>query len=242
MSGNLFSGVKSSIQHRKIIKHVRKRQSSVITIEPNCDGYIIVPDDTLIKCGHKECSNYDTFNDNIYNKKMTAYIKIKNTLEKNSLELKELPIKPPKPNNFERLLKYEQQNKNTNCLIQSNAILYLIKNGYTLVKDICSIVEINHPRKYFEAHHAIPFANELSTIKQENYMNTINYTGNYDFITHDNTHDNTHNNIHVNSNSYNIPQYNIQYEINRHNTLTCNKPEHHNINDKIAFYDLSSNI
>jgi hypothetical protein len=241
MSDNLFKEVVNTFNKRKSIKHVKKRQNSIMTIEPDDSGYLIIPDNQLINCSEKECSEYDIYNEDIYKKKFTTYMKIKSKLEKSSLELKELPHEPPKPNNFERLIIYRKRNQRVNCLYQTSAIVYLLNNGYKLVNDITSMkINPHEPRKYFEAYQAIEFANELSNIKQEQYIGVINYTGNYQFL-------NNYLAIKPSAPLYNNIQYDNNNSINNTlsnlhlNNMTCSNPEHHSTTDKINFYDNTNN-
>lgn len=224
MSDNLFKEVVNTYQKRKSIKHVRKRQNSIMNIEPDKNGYLLIPDNQLINCNEKECREYDIFNNDVYKKKFSTYMKIKSKLEKSALELKELPIEPPKPNNFERLVIYRKRNQKVNCLEQTSAIVYLLNNGYKLVNNISElIINPNEPRKYFEAYQAIEFANELSNIKQEKYTGVINYTGNYSFLVNNIIYP-TAPSYHNSHNSYN-------------SNMKCDYPEHHSTNDKINFYE-----
>lgn len=228
MSDNLFTEVVNTFQKRKSIKHVKKRQRSLMNIEPDNNGYLLIPDNQLINCSEKECREYDVYNEEIYKKKFTTYMKIKSKLEKTALELKELPHEPPKPNNFERLVIYRKRNNQVNCLEQTSAVIYLLNNGYKLVNDISKLV-INpqEPRKYFEAYQAIEYANELSNIKQEKYMGIINFTGNYSFLS---------NNIVVEPSA---PHYGMI--LNEYGTgMTCSNPEHHSTSEKIHYYDSNS--
>lgn len=245
MSDNLFKEVVNTFNKRKSIKHVRKRQNSIMNIEPDESGYLIIPDNQLINCSEKECREYDIYNEEIYKKKFTTYMKIKSKLEKSALELKELPHEPVKPNNFERLVIYRKRNQRVNCLEQTAAIVYLLNNGYKLVNDITSMkINPHEPRTYFEAYQAIEFANELSNIKQEKYTGVINYTGNYQFLNNNLAikpsaplysniqFDNTDNNYNTNIHNINNTLSNLHL-----NNMTCSNPEHHSTSDKINFYD-----
>lgn len=231
MSDNLFTEVINTLQKRKSIKHVKKRQQSLMTIEPDSSGYLIIPDNQLINCNEKECREYDIYNEEIYKKKFTTYMKIKSKLEKTALELKELPHEPPKPSNFERLVIYRKRNNHINCLEQTSAVIYLLNNGYKLVNDITKlIINPQEPRKYFEAYQAVEYANELSNIKQEKYIGIINFTGNYNFLN---------NNIIVEPTAPNYNMINITDNItnNSSNNMICSNPEHHSTSEKIYYYD-----
>ena len=70
--------------------------------------------------------------------------KWQNTGAKMNLEVP----KPPKPNNYERLIEFRKKNVLRPAIEQSKATLYLYKSGYQIEKD-------------YEAHQAIELANSL---------------------------------------------------------------------------------
>jgi hypothetical protein len=233
MSDNLLSDVIGSLKKRKAIRHIKRQQSTIMNIEPSNDGYLIVPEHQLIKCGEKECQQYDIYNNEIYKKKFSTYLKIKEKLEKNSLELKELPHEPPQPNNFERLIIHKKRNQNVNCLEQTCAIIYLLQNGYKLVKKVDDIpINPTEPRRFFEAYQAIQYATELASIKQESFMTVLNYSGNYNFLRDIN--------IEPTAPLYSPYTENISRLSNISVRMQCENPEHHSTTDKINFYDRSN--
>ena len=62
--------------------------------------------------------------------------------------------KPPKPNNYERLIEFRQRNVLRPAIEQSKATLYLFKSGYQLGKD-------------YEAHQAIDLASSLKNYSKD---------------------------------------------------------------------------
>ena len=61
---------------------------------------------------------------------------------------------PPKPNNYDRLLDFRKKNVLRPSIQQSNATIYLYKNGYILGKD-------------YEAYQAIEIHNKLVQMEKE---------------------------------------------------------------------------
>tara|TARA_B100000795_G_C22805613_1_gene444671 strand:+ start:99 stop:824 length:726 start_codon:yes stop_codon:yes gene_type:complete len=96
----------------------------------------------------KICIQSDKDNDKKYrtfsDKAAQASKKWENTGAKMNLEVP----KPPKPNNYERLIKYNKQHVLRPAIEQSKATIYLNKHGYELSKD-------------YEAYQAIELAESL---------------------------------------------------------------------------------
>lgn len=258
-------------KNKYIIKNINNF-SSKYNMEKNENGYYIIPSELLDSVNDKICLYYDIYNNHIYKKRLSILRRRRYDLKKLNIKINEIES-PPYPNNYNRLIKYRKRNKKENNLIQTNAILYLLKKGYKLVvnKD-----EINctpeDSYKYFESYDAISIATDLSIKLNEDFKKTITYTGNYEMInqlhmrpsaplyidntnlntnlnnslTTDNTNDindiksnsdilvnnnvNNFNNLRNSSfNEESIPEY--------HNNFKCSKPEHHEVNDKIYYFN-----
>ena len=102
----------------------------------------------------KTCIQADKDNEKKYRqfveKAQRTSEKWQNTGAKMNLEVP----KPPKPNNYERLIEFRQRNVLRPAIEQSKATLYLFKSGYQLGKD-------------YEAHQAIDLANSLKNYSKD---------------------------------------------------------------------------
>lgn len=109
-------------------------------------NYTIININDSIK--EKNCIQADKDNEKKYRqfveKAQRTSEKWLNTGAKMNLEVP----KPPKPNNYERLIEFRKKNVLRPAIEQSKATLYLYKSGYQLEKD-------------YEAHQAIDLANSL---------------------------------------------------------------------------------
>ena len=277
-------------KNKYIIKNITNF-STKYNIEKDANGYYIIPIELLDAVNEKICIYYDIYNNHIYKKRLNILRKRRGDFKKLNVKINDIDS-PPYPNNYNRLIKYRKQNKKTNNLLQTNAVIYLLNKGYKLVvnkDEVQCLPEESY--KYFESHEAIDIATSLSSKLNEDYKKSITYTGNYSMLNtkkiapsaplyiadnnnishNDNNISNSDNNIShndnnisnsdnnllrnnnsqvslsnislTNSNNYNnssfiednIPEY--------HNNLKCSNPEHHNISEKVYYFNrYNSNI
>ena len=102
----------------------------------------------------KVCINADKENDKKYrsfcDKAHQTSKKWENTGAKMNLEVP----KPPKPNNYERLIEFKRKHVLRPAIEQSKATLYLARNGYELEKD-------------YDAYQAIELAKSLKNYNKD---------------------------------------------------------------------------
>jgi hypothetical protein len=132
---------------KKYIKVYMNRSWSVRSGTKNSKiNYTIININDSVK--EKTCIQADKENEKRYRqfveKAHKTSEKWQNTGAKMNLEVP----KPPKPNNYERLIEFRKKNVLRPAIEQSKATLYLYKSGYQLEKD-------------YEAHQAIELANSL---------------------------------------------------------------------------------
>ena len=102
-----------------------KRQKSY-----NTKNYIIINDFNATNI--KKCKCADKINNKIYQQNLILYNKI-NTKVKNSLvELKSEPLKPPSPNNYERLCLWKKKSDKVPNNEYAESLIYLISKGYRI--------------------------------------------------------------------------------------------------------------
>ena len=174
-----FSISLDDLRRKSSIKRVNKERTNSFSMgECNknylqCQEYIIVPNSELPNIKDKKCRDFDVYNENIYKKNLKLYCNIQNKIANSIFELKSSPTSLPNPNNYQRLMLYRKRNASQNCLYQTSAIIYLLKNGYILVNDLHNIntITLDNKMVYFEAYQAIEYAKELSHIRGEHFLN-----------------------------------------------------------------------
>ena len=127
----------------------KKRQS----IEP----YIVVTD--FQKTTEKECTKFDVKNERIYQELLNKANKSQRIIQNSGLSMNlEVPV-PPRPSNRDRYILWKKRNVFKPVIEQSNAIVFLENQGYSLDKD-------------YEAYQAIDLAKEIKKEKgiQENHV------------------------------------------------------------------------
>jgi hypothetical protein len=135
------------------------------------NSYLVVPDKYLNDISSSRCREFDIYNIYLYQRNCKLYSDVMKKINNSSLKLESSPLPLPKYSNLERQYLYFKRNENTNNLQQTMSILYLIQNGYILVKDLNDINEhsnISDKSIYFESYQAIELAHELSHIRGEN--------------------------------------------------------------------------
>jgi hypothetical protein len=146
------------------------------------NSYLVVPDKYLKDISSSRCREFDIYNIHLYQHNCKLYTEVMKKINNSSLKLQSSPIPLPKFTNLERQYLYFKRNENTNNLQQTMSVLYLIQNGYILVKDLNNLENINGNDNsnsvgdgngndrciYFEAYQAIELAHELSHIRGEN--------------------------------------------------------------------------
>ena len=100
----------------------------------------------------KECIKYDRINQDNYNNLLLKAKQAQYTIRDSGLSMNlEVPL-PPRPCNRDRLILWRKRNISKPVIEQSNAIVFLIEQGYVL-------------NKHFEAYQAIDLANEIKRKK-----------------------------------------------------------------------------
>jgi hypothetical protein len=178
----------------------------------------------------KRCREYDIYNESIFKRNYKLYQSILQKLQHTTLEIKQPPMPAPSPNNQERLNMCKLRNKTTNCLQQTNAVMYLISQGYELAQTSTQTEPANSFQ--FEAYQAI----ELAT--------TISHKLGEDFMFRTSNHSSTARGS-SQANQPSCPSYISMYpqmepeymHSNEPGRLACQNPEHHTVHDKIEYYD-----
>ena len=126
----------------------KKRQ----TVEP----YIVVTD--FLKTSEKECTKIDLKNERTYQILLNKATKSQRIIQNSGLSMNlEVPV-PPRPSNRDRFILWKKRNISKPVIEQSNAIVFLEKQGLNL-------------DKHYEAYQAIDLAKEIKKEKgiRENY-------------------------------------------------------------------------
>ena len=236
-----------------------------ISTVPAKDSYILLPENDMSFATEKQCRELDIYNDQLYSKSLKLYSDITAKLAGSTLEIKTQPSPPPQPNNVQRLVNYRQRNKETNCLHQSAAICYLIKLGYVMVTYLdTSLHTINHINNInmFEPYQAIEIADKIASSRKESYLTlgsnlfnnicitdsrpsappsiypSLDGTTTYDYDT--DRRSTAPAKLITIRNSFITNQPRIptcaDTDPNTAN-MECNFPEHHNIPDKIQYFE-----
>lgn len=92
--------------------------------------YIIVSD--FEKSSESDCIKIDNKNERIYNSLLSKALKAEKTIENSGLSMNlEVPI-PPHPNNRDRYILWKRRNVCRHVIEQSEAVVFLERNGYRL--------------------------------------------------------------------------------------------------------------
>lgn len=118
----------------------------------NGDNYYYVVN--FEQTNEKECREFDKTNDAIYSKYLSIYNKIEKQLENCPFNLDKKPTPPKKPNNYEKLIKWRENNIEKNVRIQSLSLLYLISKNYK--------ISLNYEEERISPHEVIKIANTIS--------------------------------------------------------------------------------
>ena len=102
----------------------------------------------------KDCINADTENEKKYQQVMKQAGKTSKLWDNTGVTMNIDVPKPPKPNNYDRLLDFRKKNVLRPSIQQSNATIYLYNNGYVLGKD-------------YEAYQAIEIYDKLINVEKE---------------------------------------------------------------------------
>ncbi len=116
----------------------------------NSQPYILISDFENVT--EKDCIKYDRINQENYNNLLLKAKQAQYTIRNSGLSMNlEVPM-PPRPCNRDRLILWRKRNVSKPVIDQSNAIVFLTENGYTL-------------NEHYEAYQAIDLANELKRKK-----------------------------------------------------------------------------
>jgi len=199
----------SNIRRYLIIKKINKQKhNALIEINGEFDlkkslfwknGYLVIPDKYLNKVSSSRCKEFDIYNKYIYKKNYKLYNQVMKKINKSNLKLESSPQPLPKFTNLERQFLYYKRNENTNNLLQTNSVLYLLKNGYIIVNDLNNLVNKDNKIIYFESYQAIELAQELAHIRGDNLLH-FNFTSLF-FNSKNNSNSNDNSNSSYNSNN-----------------------------------------
>ena len=123
----------------------------------NIEPYIVVAN--FQKTTEKECTKFDIKNERIYQELLNKANKSQRIIQNSGLSMNlEVPV-PPRPSNRDRFILWKKRNISKPVIEQSNAIVFLENQGYSLDKD-------------YEAYQAIDLVKEIKKEKgiQENYV------------------------------------------------------------------------
>ena len=112
--------------------------------------YCIVIDFSSVT--EKECGKLDAINEKKYNKLITKANKAEKTIHKTGLSMNLEVPPPPHPSNRDCFIIWKKRNVSRKVIPQSEAVLFLTQNNYTLNVD-------------YEAYQAIDLANEIKKEK-----------------------------------------------------------------------------
>lgn len=237
----------SKLHKWHIINNIKKQESANIApINGHYDlkkslfwknGYLVIPDEFLNKIHWTRCRDFDIYNIHTYKKNCKLYNEIMKKLNNSNLKLEKVPEPLPRLSNLHRQYLYFKRNENKNNLLQSKALMFLIKNNYILVDDINNINNKNNNNMYFEAYQALELATELCHINRIK-LSDISFTHLDTFIlsNHNNNPQHLENEcvipsaplINTDTQSYNT--FNNSSNIN--NTTNLNNNNTTNLNNK----------
>ena len=112
--------------------------------------YIIISD--FEKSSESDCIKMDNKNEKIYNSLLSKALRAEKTIENSGLSMNlEVPI-PPHPNNRDRYILWKKRNVCRHVIEQSEAVIFLERNGYLL-------------DKHYEPYQAIELCKEIKRQK-----------------------------------------------------------------------------
>jgi hypothetical protein len=235
-----FSKFVSSVKRRNNKKNIPDRT--------NGDQYYYIHE--FEQADEKICISYDKRNEEIYQKNLKLYNDINKKLVNTPFNIDNKPEPPKRPSNYERLHLWKKKNVKISAHHQSLAILYLLSNNIN--------IKVDDNSNGVEPFEAVNIAEKLSIDKNENMANVVK-----SFLNNIHLENDVFNKYKKNSNVYNIEypvnrlQNNLSISepnlnqsesnlgsrsnsINDINQLFCSNPEHHNVNDKIEYYNRNS--
>ncbi len=227
------------------------------------ENYIMITESELLTAAlgdsksiaaiEKRCREYDIYNEAIYKRNCKVYQSVLQKLQNTSMEIKQPPNPAPSPNNQERLTMCRIRNRQVNCLEQTNAVQYLLSHGWVLIQQPSALdMIIERPsqpaefRQEFEAYQAIDLATTLSHKLGEDFMHrpaaiptTPQQPSHYQSSQAQPSCP-PYNPIYPHEQLQLEPDYLYQHthsHTQTHGQLTCQKPEHHEIKDKINYFN-----
>jgi hypothetical protein len=268
----MFSNNVNNIHKWLIIRKINKQKeldigelNGIVDLKKSLfwkNSYLVVPDKYLKDVSKNRCRDFDIYNMHLYQRNCKLYSEVMKKINNSSLKLESSPLPLPKYSNLERQYLYFKRNENTNNLQQTMSVLYLIQNGYILVKDTNEIKEhhnISDKSIYFEAYQAIELAHELSHIRGENIESIFTDTNKispFDVpqptapqptvpqptVPQPTAPQPTVPQPHIlNTDWVETEKRQLQSLLNMNNgNMVCKNPEHHNVNDKINHYNIQN--
>jgi hypothetical protein len=221
----------------------RKNNKKNIPDRTNGDQYYYIHE--FEQADEKTCIQYDKRNEEIYQKNLKLYNHINKKLINTPFNIDNKPSPPKRPSNYERLDLWKKRNVKISAHNQSLAILYLMANNINIKLDDSS--------NGVEPFEAVNIAEQISIDNNENMSNIVKsflYNNFKNNIVNKYKKEDVYNieyPIEIVQNNLSITELNLNnfnsvsnLDNNNINKLTCSNPEHHNIDDKINYYNRNS--
>ena len=195
---------------------VRRRKNTPDNL--NNDQYFYITNFEQIN--DKECLEYDRLNQEIYLSNLKLFNDTNKKLLNTPFELTNKPEPPLRPNNYEKLYLWRQRNVKRNVHEQSLAIIYLLTKN----------IRIKFSESKYEGvepFNAINIANKIAVENNEDIVKIV-----HNYLSNIETGD-----IELNK----IKEKQKITSEKSPNNMKCNYPEHHHINDKINYFETTTN-
>lgn len=210
----------------------------------NGDQYYYITDFNQVT--DKDCINYDKLNDKIYLDNLKLFNDINKKLRNSIIQVTEKPKPPNRPNNYERLFLWRQRNIKLSVQDQTIAILYLLSKNINIklpnsyndngIEPWEAIVRADHIAKELRENKELIAFHYLEFIKNKNLEcleeNELSEESNNNSSTEQNNSEQSNNDEETNNRTNNRTNNGT----NNITGLLCNKPEHHNVKDKISHF------
>ena len=243
---------KNIVKLKRFVSSVRRpNKKNIIPDRTNGDQYYYIHE--FEQADDKICIQYDKRNEEIYQKNLKLFNNINKKLVNTPFNIDNKPAPPKRPSNYERLHLWKKRNIKISAHNQSVSILYLLANNIN--------IKIDDKNNGVEPYEAVSIAEKMAIDKNENMSNVVK-----SFLERFNLQNDVFNKYKNSNNIYDIEypinqrlQNNLSTSepnlnesvfeanlgsrsnsINDINQLACSNPEHHNINDKINYYNRNS--
>ena len=194
----------------------------------NGDQYFYINDFNQVN--EKDCIQYDKINEKIYLEQLKMFNQIIKKIKLTNIQMMEQPPPPNRPNNYEKLMLWKKRNERLSVEDQTVSILYLLSKN----------LKIKLPNMYddgIEPYKAIKQSNEIAhQLREDKHVIAKYFIEN--IISNENTdisetEDFGFNFLHRETSTDNIEDDNIK--------MTCDYPEHHEIQEKVNYFNKFEN-